>query len=214
MNYLRAMIAVDKSTGDIRNCLEELNILDNTIIVYGSDNGFFIGAHQRGDKRLMYEESIRVPLIIRHPEMIEAGSTRSELVLNIDVAPTLIDLAGAPIPEQMQGTSMLPLLKGEAVDWRQSFMYEYFQDPYAPGIVTLVGVRNNRYKYIKSPDMPDDINELYDLQNDPREMNNLINSPEHQPVKADMVKELEKLKNETGFFDPGVFDAFLKSRQQ
>jgi N-acetylglucosamine-6-sulfatase len=214
MNYLRAMLAVDKSTGDIRDCLKDLNILDNTIIVYGSDNGFFIGAHQRGDKRLMYEESIRIPLIIRHPKMIEPGSSNNELVLNIDVAPTLIELAGAPIPAEMEGASMLPLLKNEAVDWRQSFLYEYFQDPYAPGYVTLVGVRNHRYKYIESPDLPEDIDELYDLEKDPYEMNNLINSPEHQSVKADMEKELQRLKTETGFHDPKVFETFLRNRQQ
>jgi len=205
MDYLRAMLAVDNSTGDIRKCLEELDLLDNTIIVYGSDNGFFIGAHQRGDKRLMYEESIRIPLIVRYPEIIRAGGKNSELVMNIDLAPTLIELAGGKVADEMQGTSMVPLLKGEPAIWRESFLYEYFQDPYAPGIETLVGVRDKRYKYIESPDLPDDIDELYDLEKDPLEMNNLINSPDYQSVVDEMIKELEKLKSETGFFDPGIF---------
>ena len=205
MNYLRAILAVDKSTGDIRHCLDELNILDNTVLVFGSDNGFFLGAHQRGDKRLMYEESLRIPLIIRYPEMIEAGIKNSELVLNIDLAPTLIELAGAKVPVEMQGASFVPLLKNEVVDWRKSFLYEYFQEPYAPGFVTVAGVRNKRYKYIEGPDMINDINELYDLETDPGEMNNLVNSPEYQSVKSNMILELERLKIETRYFDPEIY---------
>ena len=206
MNYLRAMLAVDKSAGDIRKCLEENDILDNTVIVYGSDNGFFIGAHQRSDKRLMYEESLRIPLFIRYPKLVKPGSTSSEMVLNIDVAPTLIELAGGNIPEKMQGKSLLPLLKQEDTDWRESIMYEYYQERYAPGLVTTVGVRNERYKYIESPDLPNDINELYDLEKDPGEMDNKINDPEYKEVKEKMIQELERLKAETGYFDPEVFN--------
>ncbi len=205
MNYLRAMLAVDESYGRIRNTLEKLKSLNNTIIVFGSDNGFFLGAHQRGDKRLMYEESLRIPLIIRYPGMVEEGSRNTEFVLNIDVAPTLVELAGAEVPGEMQGTSLVPLLKNEAVDWRESFLYEYFQEAYAPGFVTIAGVRNKKYKYIESPNLPTDINELYDLEKDPGEMDNLINRPEYQPVKSEMIKEMEKLKAESGYFDPGVY---------
>jgi N-acetylglucosamine-6-sulfatase len=205
LNYLRALLAVDKSTGEIRHCLEALNILDNTVLVYGSDNGFFLGSHQRSDKRLMYEESLRIPLIIRYPKMIQAGIKNSEMVLNIDVPPTLIELAGGKIPVGMQGNSLVPLLKNKVAGWRTSFMYEYFQESYAPGFVTVVGVRNNRYKYIESPNVKNDINELYDLQTDPGEMNNLISSPAHQSIKAEMIKELQKLKANTGYFDPGVY---------
>jgi len=205
MNYLRAMLAVDKSYGRIRNTLENLEILDNTIIVFGSDNGSFLGAHQRGDKRLMYEESLRIPLIIRYPGIIDAGSSNADLVLNIDVAPTLIELAGAKVPDDMQGSSLVPLLKNEVTAWRQSFIYEYFQEAYAPGFVTITGLRNKKYKYIESPDMVNDINELYDLESDPGEMNNLINSPGHQLVRSEMETELKKLKVETGYFNPRVY---------
>jgi len=205
MNYLRAMLAVDKSVGEVRDCLEDLKIMDNTILVYGSDNGFFLGAHQRSDKRLMYEESLRVPLIIRYPEMIKPGDKNSEMVLSIDLAPTLIELAGGIVSEEMQGISLVPLLKNEPVNWRESIMYEYFQESYAPGFVTITGVRNERYKYIESPDLNNDINELYDLETDPGEMDNLINSPEYESVKLEMMKELQKLKIETGYFDPHVY---------
>ncbi|MQY77737.1 MAG: DUF4976 domain-containing protein [Bacteroidetes bacterium] len=204
MNYLRAMLSVDESVGNMRNCLEELNILDNTILVFGSDNGFFLGSHQRSDKRLMYEESIRIPLIVRYPELIKAGSKNSDMILNIDIAPTLIELAGAEVPADMQGMSFVPLLKNENAEWRKSFMYEYFQESYAPGFVTATGVRNKKYKYIEYPDMINDIDELYDLENDPGEMINLINSPDHQTVRSEMKAELEKLKTETGYFDPNV----------
>jgi len=205
LNYLRAMLAVDKSTGEIRNCLEQLNILDKTVLIYGSDNGFFLGSHQRSDKRLMYEESLRIPLIIRYPEMIKPGTKNNEMVLNIDVAPTMIELAGGKIPGEMQGTSLVPLLKNKKTGWRKSFLYEYFQESYAPGFVTVVGVRNKRYKYIESPNVMNDINELYDLEKDPGEMDNLINSPGHQSIKGEMIKELQKLKAKTGYFDPGVY---------
>jgi N-acetylglucosamine-6-sulfatase len=113
MNYLRTLLAVDKGVGEIREYLEDNHILDNTIIIYGSDNGFFLGAHQFGDKRLMYDESLRVPLIIRYPKVIKPGTTNSNMVLNIDITPTIIELAGGKVPENMQGTSMVPLLRNE-----------------------------------------------------------------------------------------------------
>lgn len=126
------------------------------------------------------------------------------MILNIDIAPTLIELAGAEVPADMQGMSFVPLLKNENAEWRKSFMYEYFQESYAQGFVTATGVRNKKYKYIEYPDMINDIDELYDLENDPGEMINLINSPDHQMVRSEMKAELEKLKTETGYFDPKV----------
>jgi len=205
LNYLRAMLAVDDSYGRIKQTLEDIKILDNTVIIFGSDNGFFLGAHQRADKRLMYEESIRVPLIVRYPEMIKTNSKCSEMVLNIDLAPTLLELAGAKIPDDMQGRSFVPLLKNSNIEWRESFMYEYFQESYAPGLVTAIGVRNKKFKYIEFPHLPYDINELYNLENDPGEMDNLINKSEYQTVIKNMQAELEKLKTETNFIDPEVY---------
>lgn len=206
LNYLRAMLAVDESVGNIRKCLEKQNILDHTVFVFGSDNGFFLGAHQRSDKRLMYEESLRIPLMIRYPEIIKAGTSNSEMVLNIDLTPTLIELVGGKVPGEMQGTSVVPLLQNEPVTWRESFMYEYFQEAYAPGFVTVAGVRTKRYKYIESPNLAEDINELYDLETDPGEMENLINSPEYQTIKFDMMAKLGRLKAETGYNDPGAYN--------
>jgi len=205
MSYLRALLAVDKSVGDLKKCLDENNLLNNTIIVYSSDNGFFLGAHQRGDKRLMYEESLRIPLIVSYPKLIKPGSENNEMVLNIDMAPTLIELAGGHTPDGIQGTSFVPLLENKKTNWRNKFMYEYFQEAYAPGFVTITGIRTTRYKYIESLHQEDDINELYDLKTDPGEMNNLINNAAYKSVKDSMIRELRKLKVQNHFFDPEAF---------
>jgi len=205
MNYLRTLLAVDKSVGEIRKYLEDEHVLDNTIFIYTSDNGFFLGAHQFTDKRLMYDESLRVPLVIRYPKLIKPGITNSNVVLNIDLAPTIVELAGGKVPGNMQGRSMVPLLKDEKVNWRKSFLYEYFQEGYAPSYVTLLGVRNERYKYIQSPGVMNDVEELYDMENDPEEMYNLINNPYYQSVKSEMTRELDTLKVKTNYFDPKLF---------
>jgi N-acetylglucosamine-6-sulfatase len=205
MNYLRSMLAVDRSVGMIRKKLEENQMLENTIFIYASDNGFFLGAHQRGDKRLMYEESLRIPLIIRYPRLIKPGSVNHEMVLNIDLAPTLLELAGAAVPEKMQGNSLVSLLGNKKVQWRKSFMYEYFQEAYAPGLVTVTGVRTKKYKYIESLHQQADINELYDLKKDAGEMDNKINHRAYRSVQSDMIKELQRLKILYGFSDPMVY---------
>lgn len=203
MNYLRAMLAVDSSYGRINSALESLGILDETVIIYSSDNGFFLGSHQRGDKRLMYEESIRIPLIIRYPELFSPGTTEEGYILNVDIAPTLIDLAGLPPSEQMQGRSLLPLVRDDdTLIWRKSFMYEYFQESYAPGLVTMIGVRNEQCKYIHFPDLPNDIDELYDLIKDPGEMHNLILDPEYQEILNIMKTELQDLKKKLDYQKP------------
>jgi arylsulfatase A-like enzyme len=123
----------------------------------------------------------------------------NKMLLNIDLAPTFLELAGCEIPQKMQGKSFAKLLKGDDQNWRQSFLYEYFQENYAPGIVTMVGVRTDRYKYIEYPEQENDINELYDLKNDPYEMNNLINNPAYSQKLQELKQELQRLKKETGY---------------
>ena len=125
MQLLRSLIAVDESLGNVINTLEELGELENTLIIYSSDNGYFMGEHTYRDKRLAYENSMRVPMIIRYPKMIKKGSEIEDQCLNIDVAPTILDLAGIPKPNYMQGESMLNLLKGKKVrKWRKSVFFE------------------------------------------------------------------------------------------
>lgn len=203
MNYLRAMLAIDDSYGRINTELESLGLLDETVIVYSSDNGFFLGSHQRGDKRLMYEESIRIPLIIRYPKIFTPGTSEEGCALNIDIAPTLIDLAGLSVPSEMQGMSLLPLVgDNDTLNWRKSFLYEYFQESYAPGFVTMLGVRNERYKYIHFPDLHNDIDELYDLEKDPGEMHNLILDPDYQEILNRIKTELQDLLKESDYHKP------------
>jgi len=199
LNYLRSLLAVDESVGRLLETLQQIGQLDNTFIVFSSDNGYFLGEHRRGDKRLMYEESIRIPLLVRYPPLIKPGTTVEQMALNIDLAPTLLALAGLPAPAAVQGRSLLPLLRGDRIEWRQAFLYEYFQEGWLPGIPTMVGVRTHRYKYIHYPDLHDDIDELYDLRNDPHELSNLAAQPAHARTLAKMKTELATLKSNTGY---------------
>lgn len=196
-DYLRCLSAVDEGVGEIYEVLDREGLLDNTLIVFAGDNGFLHGEHGRGDKRVAYNESIRIPLVMRFPARIAPASTVSELVLNADVAPTLLDFAGVPVPEEMQGESMVPLLTGEPVEWRSSFLYTYWEDLIRV-IPRIVGVRTHRYLYATTPDI-DDIDELYDLKDDPFELRNLANDPAYHSVKQELQMELERLKQETGY---------------
>ena len=201
MNYLRTISAVDESIGKLDQYLRQRGMLDDTVLIFTSDNGFNIGVHQGPvDKRIMYEESLRIPLFIKYPKLIKPGSKIKQMALNIDIAPTILDLAGAPIPDTMQGRSLVPLLKGQTKNWRKSFLYEYFQEKdFLPGIVTMVGVRTERYKYIHYPELKDDIDELYDLKKDPIEMKNLINDSKYAHILKDLKKELDRLIKKTGY---------------
>jgi N-acetylglucosamine-6-sulfatase len=199
MDYLRALLAVDEGLGRVLDALEKTGQLDNTFIIFTSDNGFFMGEHRRGDKRLMYEASIRIPMLVRYPSLIRPGSKVDHMVLNVDVAPTMLELAGVSVPQPIQGRSIAPLLRGEKIDWRQSFLYEYFQEAWLPGIPTMVGVRTRRWKYIQYPHLPGEIDELYDLDNDPHELHNLATDKKHAEALAKMKAELARLKKETGY---------------
>jgi N-acetylglucosamine-6-sulfatase len=192
IGMIKALAAVDESVGEVIKALEKEGVLDNTVIIFSSDNGFFYGEHQFGDKRIAYEQSMRIPMIVRYPKMIKANTKISQTCLNIDIAPTLVDLAKAEIPSQFQGESMLKLFKGERVpEWRSSFMFEYFVDrSYPLAGPDMLAIRNDRFKYVDNFYKNNtDIDELYDLQKDPGEMVNEINNPKY-------AKELEKLKVE------------------
>jgi N-acetylglucosamine-6-sulfatase len=199
LDYFRALAAVDESIGRVLATLEATGRLDNTIIVFASDNGYFHGEHRRGDKRLAYEEALRVPLLVRYPRAAKAGSVCNDMALNIDLAPTLLDFAGAKTPASVQGRSLRPLLEGRTPgDWRQEFFYEYFQERGSAGLPTMLAVRTKQWKYVTYPDL-NDIDELYDLRNDPREMKNLALDGAHRKTLDEMKAELERLKRETGY---------------
>ena len=176
MKLLRSLAAVDESIGTVLKTLEELGELDNTVVIFSSDNGYFMGEHTFKDKRLAYENSMRVPMLIRYPKIFKNKSVVDEQCLNIDLAPTILDMAGIEKPTYMQGESMLGLLSGEINNkWRKSFLFEYYKDTEWPHAgPNQVAVRTNTFKLVDSF-LENDIDELYDLVNDPGEMNNLIN---------------------------------------
>jgi N-acetylglucosamine-6-sulfatase len=203
MNHLRCILAVDESVGRIYATLQEIGELDNTVLIFTSDNGYFLGEHRRNDKRLAYEESIRVPFVMRYPALIPAGTTVKAPCVNIDVAPTFLELAGAEPDAQFQGRSLLPVLDGETPDdWREYVFYQYFQEQYAPGIPTMLAVRTDRWKYIHHPDLPEDIGELYDLAADPKEMRNQYLNPEYAEQLQQMQQLLQTAKDTFGYDTP------------
>jgi N-acetylglucosamine-6-sulfatase len=200
LNRLRMLASVDEGVGAIRQALEDAGQLDNTLFVVTSDHGYFYGEHGLSvERRLAYEESIRIPLAMRYPPMIAAGSTPDRFVLTIDVAPTFIELAGRPVPSQYQGRSFLPLLQADVpADWRTSFVVEYFSDTVFPRMHKMAyqAVRTDRWKYIQFSEQAD-ADELYDLQNDPYELKNLNKDSAAAASLATMRTELQRLLAET-----------------
>ncbi|HTM52226.1 MAG TPA: sulfatase [Bryobacteraceae bacterium] len=172
-NQLRCLTAIDEGVGRILKTLEETRQLDNTFIVFTSDNGYFWGDHHLGDKRWAYEESIRIPMFMRYPKRIKAGSKISQIVMNVDMAPTMLELGGAKALPEMQGRSIIPLFKGSVKNWRTSFLSEYFEEPQNKRVPSWQAVRNDQWKYIHYTGL-EGMDELYDLKKDSGEMKNLI----------------------------------------
>ena len=185
--YCETLLGIDDSIGRVLDHLEESGSMESTLVLYMSDNGFSFGEHGLIDKRHMYEESIRVPLLAYCPEIIKPGTKISQMVQNIDIAPTILELAGLEAPEYMDGCSFLPLLQGKEISWRDVILYEYYWERNFPYTPTIHGIRTDRYKYIHYYGIWD-TDEFYDLKNDPDEMHNLIDSPKHQ----ELVKEFNK----------------------
>ena len=192
---LEMLLAVDDSLGRIVALLEKAGSLDNTVVVFTSDHGYFYGEHGLNEeRRLAYEETIRIPLLVRYPSRIQAGSIADEMVLSIDVAPTLLGLAGLTPPGGMEGRSLVPIFNHEPRQWRESFLIEYYSDTVFPRILNMgySAVRTGRFKYIEYRDLKG-MNELYDLQTDPYEERNIITTAEAAPLLARMQAELKKL---------------------
>jgi N-acetylglucosamine-6-sulfatase len=197
LGRLRSLMAVEEGVGEILRALKEMDQLDNTVIVFASDNGYFYGEHGLSvERRLAYEESIRMPLLIRYPKAIKGGTVRNEFALNIDLAPTLLELAGVSTPAgtRMEGRSLVPLLKGANTDWRKSFLIEYYSDTVFPRVRQMgyKAVRNERWKYIHYFEL-EGMDELYDLKADPYEMRNIIRQPRAAKIVEAMKREMEWL---------------------
>lgn len=197
-DYLRCIWSVDENIGRVLAYLKESGLDKNTIIMYSSDQGFYMGEHGWFDKRFMYEESFRTPLIVRWPGKVKPGSVNNDLVQNIDFAETFLDLAGAPIPEDMQGKSIVPLLKNKKPkNWRKSLYYHYYEYPGAHSVRRHEGITDVRYKLIRfyGLDVPNGEEwEFYDLVTDPSEMNNVYENTEYAELVNTMKTELETLK--------------------
>ena len=197
-DYLATIKSVDDNIGRVLAYLKEHGLEENTIVVYASDQGFFLGEHGFFDKRFMYEEALRMPFIIRYPGKIKPGIVVDDIITNIDFAPTLLEMAGVSVPEAVQGKSFFNNLKGKtAKDWRQSMYYHYYEYPYYHRVQPHYGIRNKRYKLIHYY-YNIDVWEFYDLKNDPNEMNNLIHSKSNSKRIKKLKKELYKLKENYG----------------
>jgi arylsulfatase A-like enzyme len=191
-DYLRCVLSVDDNVGRLLKYLDDNGLSQNTIVVYMSDQGFYLGEHGLYDKRFMYEETFRTPMMIRYPGHIKPHRSVQQFVLNLDVAPTLLNLAGVPVPADMQGASMRPLLlTGKAPGWRTEIYYHYYELSF--NLTRHYGIYNGRYKLIHFYD-PVDAWELYDLQKDKHEMTNQYNNPAYAPVVKDLKIRLKKLQ--------------------
>lgn len=203
-DYLRCIKSIDDQVGRIIAYLEKEGLMDNTIIIYTSDQGFYMGEHGWFDKRFMYEESFRTPLLIRYPKAIKAGTRTDALVQNIDYAPTILSLAGVQKPEEMSGTSLEPLFHGEKpIEWRTSLYYHYYDYPAIHSVRRHDGVRTERYKLIHfygkgemTNDKDIDCNELYDLHTDPHELNNLYGKAGYEHIITDLQNTLDKYRTD------------------
>jgi len=196
-DYLRCVASVDDNVGRLLDYLDESGLAENTIVVYTSDQGFFLGEHGWYDKRFMYEESLRMPLLVRYPRAIKAGSVSEAMVLNLDFACTFLDFAGVDAPAAMQGRSLRPVLQGGVLDdWRTSMYYNYYE----PGVHMVrphYGVRTTRYKLMHFHYRMDAW-ELYDLQQDPHELNNVYGDPAYAGVVKRLKAELKRLQDRYG----------------
>lgn len=195
--YCETLLGVDESVGALLDYLDKNGLAEETLVIYMGDNGFSFGEHGLIDKRHFYEESAKVPFLIRCQEIFAGSKIMEPMIQNIDVAPTILAAAGIERPAHFQGQSILPLLQGKEVKWRDKIFYEYYWEHDYPQTPTMHGVRTDRYKLIRYHGIWD-TNELYDLQEDPDEMNNLIASPEHQALVEKLTNDIYDWLESTG----------------
>jgi len=209
-DYLRCVASIDDNVGRLLDYLEQEGLAENTIVIYTSDQGFFLGDHGWYDKRFMYEESLRMPFIMQYPRAIQPGSVSKDMILNVDFAETFLDYAGAKIPARMQGRSFRPILEGATpADWQTSMYYRYWMHLSHHGVYAHYGVRTHRYKLIyyyadacgmeKAIDDPRQPEwEMFDLEKDPCELRSVYSDPAYAPVVAELKDELHRLQSAVG----------------
>ncbi len=209
-DYLRVVASIDDNVGRVLDYLDTEGLAENTVVIYTSDQGFFLGDHGWYDKRFMYEESLRMPFILRYPEEVKPGTVNDDIVLNVDFAPLLLDLAGLPIPDDLQGRSFRPMLRGETPpDWRQAMYYRYWMHKSHHNVYAHYGIRTGRYKLIYyysdalgqvgavdetyEPEW-----ELFDLEKDPYELKNIYYELGYEDIIRDLKIRLHRLQEEVG----------------
>ena len=190
-DFYRCVTAADDEVGKVLDALDKRGIADDTLVIHVGDNGFMQGEHGILNKRLAYEESLRIPMLVRYPRRIPAGRTPGEMALNIDVFPTILEYCGVKAPEPVAGRSLVPILEGKKVDWRKEFFYECDEPTFllsrtGKPMPHVVAVRTERYKTIVYDTVPSDTNELYDLEKDPREMRNVWSNPAYAEIRTKM----------------------------
>jgi len=196
-DYLGCVKAIDESVGRVLAYLDEQGLADNTIVVYASDQGFYLGEHGWYDKRWIFEESLRTPLLIRWPGVAKPGLANADLVSNLDFAETFLEAAGLPVPDTMQGRSLVPVVKGQTpADWRKSFYYHYYEYPAPHHVRPQYGVVTDRYKLVHFFGTDADYWELFDLQKDPRELLSVYDSPDYADAQKELLKELARLRTQ------------------
>ena len=196
-DYYAGIVAADENMGRVFQALSDIGQLDDTVIMFSADHGFFLGEWRKYDKRFMHEPSIRTPMLVRYPRMIRAGRDNAKMVLNLDIAPTFLELAGLPIPKQMQGQSMVPFFQGqEPKSWRKDWLYEYYEYPIPHNVRRNRGVRTERYKLIHYYDEPEEF-ECYDLEADPGELHNVHGDPKHAALVQQLRQRIDELRKET-----------------
>ena len=199
-DYLRTIQSIDDGVGEVLDYLDENGLYENTIVIYTSDQGFYLGEHGWFDKRFMYEESFRTPILMRYPKEIKPGTSIDELVQNLDFAPALLDYAGMEIPGDMQGESFRKMVSGESSEWRDAVYYTYYEYPSVHMVKRHYGIRTGRYKLIHFYYDVDEW-EMYDLEKDPAEMNNVYADEQYSSVRADMHEKLAEMREKYGDSD-------------
>lgn len=204
LDYFRCISAADDNLGRLLAELDNLKLADNTVVAFASDNGYYLGEHGLGDKRSAYEESLRIPLLLRYPKSGVKGKTVDEIALNVDLAPTFVDLAGVAVPKEMHGRNWKPLLEGKTEGWRNAFFYCYFFEK-GFGTPMVTAVRTNTAKLIKYPGH-EDWTELFDLKADPYEMKNLAKEAGHKQLLAELQAEYDRQAKAIAFAIPASAD--------
>jgi arylsulfatase A-like enzyme len=198
-DYLGTILAVDEGVGRLLKHLDDTGLSKNTLVVYTSDQGFFLGEHGWFDKRWIFEESLRTPLLVRWPGVVRPGSANRDIVSNVDFAATFLEAAGAKAPGDLQGRSLVPILRGRTpADWRKAFYYHYYEYPAVHSVRRHYGVVTDRYKLVHFYEPDVDYWELFDRDKDPKELRSVYGQRDYAAIQNSLHAELAKLRKDLG----------------